>query len=291
VWRIGINTWAWVAPLTDTALVELAPRIKDWGFDAIELPVQGWGWDPERASALLAELGLTPVVCAGLLPEHDLLTDDDETLQQTTNFLKRCIQVAVQLGASVVAGPLYAPAGRRWLLAPEDRPATIRRLAQRLRPLAESAAAQGVTLALEPLNRFDGSLLNTVAQTREVVDQVPGAGIALDTFHLHIEERDLAAAVRVAGERLAHVQVCGNDRGVPGGDLFDWATFFQALADIGYSGVVNIESFIAPSLAVRMSVWRPLTTHSDDLATAGLAFLRSQFRQVTASTAVANRPS
>src|SRR5690606_40981756 len=101
VWRIGINTWAWVAPLTDTALVELAPRIKDWGFDAIELPVQGWGWDPERASALLAELGLTPVVCAGLLPEHDLLTDDDETLQQTTNFLKRCIQVAVQLGASV----------------------------------------------------------------------------------------------------------------------------------------------------------------------------------------------
>jgi D-psicose/D-tagatose/L-ribulose 3-epimerase len=267
--------------LTDQALAELAPRIRDWGFDAIELPIQGMDWDPQAAAALLADLNLEPVVCAGLLPDHDLLSDDPETVRRTTEFIDQCVQMAAQVGASIVAGPLYAPAGRRWRLDAESRRATIARLVTRLRPVAEVAAAAGVTLALEPLNRFDGSLLNTVAQTREVVDGVPGLGIMLDTFHMHIEERDLAAAVGVAGDRLVHVQVCGNDRGVPGEDLFDWPTFFTALSAVGYSGIVSIESFTAETLAVPMSVWRPLTDHPDKLAAEGLAFLRSWAAELT----------
>ncbi|MEU8192057.1 sugar phosphate isomerase/epimerase family protein [Micromonospora carbonacea] len=131
-----------------------------------------------------------------------------------------------------------------------------------------------MTIALEPLNRFETSLLNTVEQALEVVDGVPGLGLALDTFHLNIEERDLPAAIRLAGDHLAHVQVCGNDRGTPGGDHLDWPGMFDALCDLGYGGQVNIESFTAEALAVPMSVWRPLAADPDALAVEGLAFLR-----------------
>ncbi|MFG1757019.1 sugar phosphate isomerase/epimerase family protein [Micromonospora echinofusca] len=273
--RIGINTWAWAAPLTDEALAELAPRIRAWGFDAVELTVQAPGdWDPDRAADLLAGLGLTPAVCAGLLPGHDLLADDEEVVRRTEEFVRQCVRAAGRVGAAVVAGPLYAPAGRRWLLDADARRATVARLVERLRPLADEAAGQGVTIALEPLNRFETSLLNTVDQALEVVAGVPGLGLALDTFHLNIEERDLPAAIQLAGDRLAHVQVCGNDRGVPGGDHLDWPGMFDALTGIGYTGQVNIESFTAEALAVPMSVWRPLTTDPDTLAVEGLAFLR-----------------
>lgn len=277
---IGINTWAWVSPLTDDALARLAPRIKAWGFDAIELPLQRPGdWDPVRTGDLLAGLRLTPTVCAGLKPEHDLLAEDDETIQRTQDFVRHCVWAAGELDAAVVAGPLYAPAGRTWLLDPAARRGTISRLVRRLRPLADHAAEQGVTLALEPLNRFETSLINTVEQALEVVDGIGGLGIALDTFHMNIEERDPATAIRTAGARLAHVQVCGNDRGVPGGDHVDWPALFDALADIGYHGQLNIESFTAEALAVQMSVWRPLATSPDDLAVQGLAFLRERLAE------------
>jgi D-psicose/D-tagatose/L-ribulose 3-epimerase len=273
--RIGINTWAWVAPLTDDALARLAPRISAWGFDAVELPVQAPGdWDPASAAELLAGLGLAPAICAGLLPEHDLLADDDEVVRRTVDFVRHCLRAAGRVGAAVVAGPLYAPAGRTWLLDADARRATVARLRDRLRPLAGEAAERGVTIALEPLNRFETSLVNTVEQALEVVDGIAGLGLALDTFHMNIEERDLPAAIRAAGDRLAHVQVCGNDRGAPGGDHLDWPAMLGALADIGYSGQLSIESFTAPALAVPMSVWRPLATGPDALAVEGLAFLR-----------------
>jgi D-psicose/D-tagatose/L-ribulose 3-epimerase len=178
------------------------------------------------------------------------------------------------VGAAVVAGPLYAPAGRTWLLDADARRATVARLRDRLRPLADEAAGRGVTIALEPLNRFETSLVNTVEQALEVVDGIAGLGLALDTFHMNIEERDLPAAIRAAGDRLVHVQVCGNDRGAPGGDHLDWPAMRDALADIGYAGQLSIESFTAPALAVPMSVWRPLATGPDALAVEGLAFLR-----------------
>jgi D-psicose/D-tagatose/L-ribulose 3-epimerase len=274
---IGINTWAWVAPLTDDALAELAPRVAAFGFDAIELPVQSPGdWDPDRAADLLRGLGLAATVCAGLLPGHDLLTGDAATLARTVAFVRHCVDVAARSGATVVAGPLYCPAGRTWPLAPADRPATVALLRERLAPLAGEAEARGVTLALEPLNRFDGSLLNTVEQTLEVVDGVPGLGVALDTFHLNIEERDLSAAIRATGRHLVHLQVCANDRGTPGEDHLDWAGIVAALRAIGYAGPLSIESFLAPGLAVPMSVWRPLAAGPDQLATRGLAFLRAQ---------------
>ncbi len=280
--EIGANTWIWVSPLTDERLARLAPRIRDWGFDVVELPIEDPAdWDPGRAADLLAGLGLGATTCAVMPPTRDLVVEDAAVVASTQAYLRDCVRIAQRVGATVVGGPIYAPVGRTWLLDDDERRSTIARLTEALRGPAEDAAKHGVTLAIEPLNRYETSLVNTVAQAREVVEAVgsPGCGIQVDTFHMNVEEKDIAAAIRLAGPHLAHVQVCGNDRGAPGNDHIDWPAIAGAIEATGYGGPICIESFTAENrtIATAASIWRPLERSQDAIATDGLAFLRRLF--------------
>ena len=294
---IGVSTWIWYSPLNDARLSELAPRVRACGFDAIELPVETLiDWDPVRAAVLLADLGLGATTCAVMSGERDLTTADSAVTSATQAYLRGCVDAAQVVGSPVVAGPIYAPVGRLWRMDGPDRERTIDRLIESLRPVVEYAGDHGVTLALEPLNRFETSLINTVDQALEVVERVdsPALGVCLDTFHMNIEEKDPAAAARLAGRRIAHVQACGTDRGTPGADQFGWFGFVDALAETGYRGPVCIESFTVDNDAIARaaSIWRRLAPSQDRLATDGLAFLRSILERVGTSTrtATGNRP-
>ena len=109
---IGANIWIWESPITDRAIAEVAPRVKELGFDLIELPVEEPGaWDPARAAGLLAELGLGAGVCCVMPPGRDLAVDDAEVAAATIEYLRHCVEVAARIGSRVVAGPMYA-AGR-----------------------------------------------------------------------------------------------------------------------------------------------------------------------------------
>jgi D-psicose/D-tagatose/L-ribulose 3-epimerase len=278
---IGANTWIWVSPPTDDALASLAPRIAGWGFDVIELPVENPGdWDPGRTADLLAQLGLGATVCAVLPAGRELVATTPEVVATTQDYVRACVDAAAAVGSGVVAGPIYASVGRTWRFGPDERAGYRRELTEALAPVADYAIERGVRLALEPLNRYETSVVNTVEQGLEMIDGLPaeGVGIAVDVYHANIEERDPAAAVRVAGAagRLAHVQVCANDRGAPGADHMDWVALRDALADAGYAGPLCIESFTAEnaSIATAASIWRPLARSQDAIATDGLAFLR-----------------
>ena len=280
--QIGANTWIWVSPLTDERLAELAPKIKRWGFDFIELPIERPGeWDPARAAALLGDLGLGATCCAVMSPERDLLVDDLETVHRTQRYLERCIEIAATVGGSILGGPIYAATGRTWRMDEPARRAALERLAGALRPVVEHAGAHGVRLAIEPLNRFETSLLNTVEQALELLARLDSlvCGLLLDTFHMNIEERDLPSAIRAAGPHLFHIHACANDRGAPGADHLDWPGIATALRAINYTGAIAIESFTAENqaIATAASIWRPLAPTQDALARDGLAFLRGTF--------------
>jgi D-psicose/D-tagatose/L-ribulose 3-epimerase len=281
---IGANIWIWDSPITDAAIAEVAPRVKELGFDLIELPVEEPGaWDEDRAAALLEDLELGAGLCCVMPPGRDLATGDDEVTGATTDYLRHCVEVAAKLGSRVVAGPMYAAVGRVWRLDAGERTAVLERVAEGLRPAADLAAERGVKLAIEPLNRYETSLVNTVEQGLELLDVVdhPACGLLLDSFHMNIEEKDPAAAARAAGSRIAHVHACGTDRGSPGADAFDWPPFLAALNDAGYEGPMCIESFTAANevIATAASIWRPLAASPDALAADGLAFLRANVPQ------------
>ncbi|OZM84227.1 sugar phosphate isomerase/epimerase [Pseudonocardia sp. MH-G8] len=278
--RIGVNTWVWVSPCDDAAVAEIAPRVAGWGFDVLELPVEQPGdWDPARTAKILGDLGLGASVCLVMPPGRELVAADAATVASTQDYLRAVLDAAAAVGAQAIAGPAYTSVGRTWRLTVAERAAAYAQLRENLAPVVEHAAAVGVRIGVEPLNRYETSLLNTVDQALEALEGLPAEhiGLALDTYHLNIEEQDPAAAVRRAAGRIAHVQVCANDRGAPGADHVDWARLLAALDDAGYAGPLCIESFTAEnaSIATAASIWRPLARSQDAIATDGLRFLRA----------------
>ncbi|MFI6428591.1 sugar phosphate isomerase/epimerase family protein [Promicromonospora sp. NPDC050880] len=278
-WPVGVNTWVWTSPLTDRSLAELAPRVAAWGFDVLELPVEQPGdWDPRRAAQVLADHGLAASVSLVMGPGRELVAADAATVRATQDYLRTVVDAAHTVGARVIGGPAYASVGRTWRTTPQERAAACTELVEQLAPVVEHAVSAGVVVGLEPLNRYETSLINTVDQALAVVGSLPaeGIGLMLDVYHMNIEERDLPAAVERAGARIAAVQVCGNDRGAPGHDGIDWPGLLTALDRVAYRGPLVIESFTADNatIATAASIWRPLAASQDALATEGLAYLR-----------------
>ncbi|GAA1825154.1 sugar phosphate isomerase/epimerase family protein [Agromyces salentinus] len=275
---IGVNTWVWTSPLDDASLREIAAKAAGLGFGAIELPVEQPGdWSADAAADVLAEHGLAPVVVGAMGPGRNLVAAPGSEVVATQNYLVHCVGVAERLGASIVAGPFTASTGRTWRMDDVERAERYVELRASLAPVVRAAERSGIRLAIEPLNRYETSLVNTVDQALEALGPLlgPGLGLALDSYHLNIEEKDIGAAVRAAGEHLAYVQVCGNDRGAVGDDHIDWPAFLDALDDVGYDGPLGLESFTGENdtIAVAASVWRPLAPSQDALAERSIRYL------------------
>lgn len=276
---IAVNTWVWASPLTDENLEPLARKASGMGFQAMELPLENVGdWDPVRARDVLKAVGLGAIVVGAMGPGRSLVARAGDPAA-TREYLRACVSAAHVLGADVVAGPFYAPTGATWRMDGRERAAVVRELRENLRPLADEASALGITLAIEPLNRYETSILNTVEQSLDALEPLLGAGVglALDTYHLNIEEKRPAEAIRSAGAAIGHVQVCGSDRGAVGDDHTDWPGIIGALDDAGYRGPLGLESFTGDNatIAVAASVWRPLAASQDELASRSIAALQA----------------
>ena len=276
--RLGISTWVWTSPATTSVLEALLPHIASLGFDVIELPIEEVGqFDVARIGELARAHGLEVSVCAVIGPGRDLLLPGEA--ERGVAYLRSCIEVAQQLGSSTVAGPFYSAVGRCWRSSAAEREGDLEQVASTLRSLGEYAADHGVVLGVETLNRFETSFLNTTAQALELIGRIdhPAVGVALDLFHLGIEEKHVGDALRAAGPRLVHLQVAENDRGTPGTGSLPWDDVAKALEEIGYRGRVVIETFSdrVEAIARAAAIWRPLAPDSDSLAREGLAFLRT----------------
>jgi D-psicose/D-tagatose/L-ribulose 3-epimerase len=275
----GISTWVWASPLTTATLSALVPKVAHMGFDLIELPIESpYEFDYEQARTLTRAHGLAVSICAVIGSDRDLLHPDAAVRQNGAAYIRHCIDTAQRLGAANVIGPLYAAVGRVWQTTPEERERDLEILVGMLRPLAEYAGQCGVTLCIEPLNRFETSFVNIAAQAVEIADRVnhPACQIMLDTFHMNIEERSLGDAVRLVGPRLRHLHACENDRSAPGSGHMPWDDLARALKETQYSGPVVIESFTSEvkTIARAAAIWRPVAASQDDLAQQGLKFLR-----------------
>jgi D-psicose/D-tagatose/L-ribulose 3-epimerase len=177
-----------------------------------------------------------------------------------------------------VDGPHYSAVGRQWQTTPEQRKRDLERCAKNLKEVAHYAEDKGVTLALEPLNRFETSFINLTDQALELMHMIgsPRVKLMMDTFHANIEEKNLGRAIEAAGANLVHVHANENDRGIPGSGHVAWAEIEAALKKVKFDGAMVIESFSTEvkEIARAAAVWRPLASSPDALAREGLAFLK-----------------
>ena len=177
--KLGANTWIWVSPLTDERLTQLAPRVRDMGFDVIELPIEQLGdWSPEHAAEVLAEHGLSASIAVAMAPGRELCGADAQTVATTQAFLRECLDVAATVGAGAIAGPIYTSTGRTWRITPDERVRLYAELRENLAPVADYAGEVGVKIGIEPLVRYETSLINTVEQALEAIDRAARFGRA-----------------------------------------------------------------------------------------------------------------
>jgi len=277
---LGLSTFTLASPFSDADCPGAFAKVAALGYDVIEVCVE----DPRLLSAQAVrdaaeEHGLAVSICGAFGPGRDLSTEDADGRAAGLAYLRYCVELAAAVGSPHVAGPMYAPTGQARMLSPDDRARQRARAAESLRAAADHAGEHGVRLALEPLNRFETDLVNTVEQGLDLCAATgrDNVGLMLDTFHQNIEEKDLGAAIRAAGDRVFQFQVSENDRGTPGSGHIPWPEVFAALEDIGYSGQIVVESFLPTivEIARAVSLWRPVAPSMDALAADSLTFLRT----------------
>jgi D-psicose/D-tagatose/L-ribulose 3-epimerase len=277
--QLGVNAWVWTSPVNTEEFTRLVPKVKNMGFDMFEFGIESTAdLDYPRAAQVAKDSGLAISVCAAMGPDRDLIHPDESIRTNGMDYVTHCIDAARTLGAKIVVGPLYSAVGRTWQATEDERKRDTDLLVKQLTTLSRHAGDNGVTLCVEPLNRFETSFMNLAEQAIGVVDRVdhPACGILLDTFHMNIEERSVGDALRSAGARLKHVHGCENDRGAPGSGHVPWNEVRDALRDINYGGAVVIESFTSKvkTIARAAAIWRPFAATQDALAEDGLKFLR-----------------
>jgi len=267
----------WVEDGNFTAVVALFPIISEMGYNGVELPI----FDPATLDLIAirqacVNSGLACTASTAMAQGLSLI--DDERRTQGVAWLQNVVRAASALGADLLCGPMAVPVGEL-----RGRGFTSQEFDNCVRSLQEVgavASAEGVTLALEPLNRFETFMLNTVqdcVRLMTAVDQ-PSVGLLLDTFHMHIEDKSTPAALPRAGIDIKHFHCSENDRGAVGSGQVDWTGTFQALADVQYSGWLVVESFnaVIPELAGATCIWRPLAESPYALANESLSFLKSK---------------
>src|SRR5712672_1706129 len=175
-------------------------------------------------------------------------------------------------------GPVYSAAGRADAVPPPENKQPRKTVVKHLTTIGRYAQRCGKQVCLEPLNRFETDFINTCDQGLRMLKDVgsPALKLHLDTFHMNIEEKDQAAAIRKAGKLLGHFHACGSDRGTPGNDHIDWKPIAKALKDIKYKGDVVIESFTTDVkvIARAAAIWRRMEPTRNEIATKGIKFLK-----------------
>ncbi len=275
--KFGVHSFIWTANFGPSDLTML-PRLKAGGFDGVELPL----FDPLTYPAAEIRKGFeaNDLECtfSVVIPDGmSMLSDDAGVRGKTRVYMENCIKVVAAAGSKLVVGPMYSPVG---YISGQRRSADEWKHAvecyQSLAPVLER---HDVTMAVEPLNRFETYFVNTAADLAALCDEVGSSrvGALIDTFHANIEEKDIASAYRTAARHLKHVHTCENDRGTPGSGHVEWDSVFQALRDIHYDGWLTIESFgfSIGGISAAASIWRDLAPSPDDIAFEGVKFLKA----------------
>jgi D-psicose/D-tagatose/L-ribulose 3-epimerase len=252
------------------------------GYDLIEIPVlDPSSIDVEMTRKALEEIGLAAACSLGLTFETDISSVDPEVVVRGERLLHDALAVTRDLGGRYLGGVISSALGK--YAHPPSAQGRANSV-HALRGLAQQAAASGITLGLEVVNRYESNLLNTAQQALGFIADVGADNLKvhLDTYHMNIEEADFTTPVLACGNQLGYVHVGENYRGYLGSGTVDFSAFFRALAAINYTGTVTFESFssvvTAPGLSNTLAIWRNTWTDSMDLARHARAFIDAGLR-------------
>lgn len=276
--RIGMHFSLWAPAWTREAAEAALPEAARHGIQLIEIPLlTPEAIDTDHAKRLLDDHGIAASgsLC---LPEDKMAQENPDAAQA---FLMPALEAAARLGCTFLGGVTYSALGHRSGKPPTER--EYDNIVRALRPVARAAADHGITLGLEPCNRYETHLLNTGEQAVALIERIgePNLAIHFDTYHMNIEEKGGAEGLRAGAKWATYLHVSESDRGVPGTGSVQWDRVFRTLAEIGFDGDLVGESFVAvpPEIAAALCVWRPVARGREEVLSQGVPFIRDMARR------------
>ena len=277
--KIGVNTWVWTSPFT-TKEFDLIPKVKQMGFDILEVALDDAALiDAKLLRKMTEDNGLSVTVCGAFGPTRDISSDDPAIRKNGVDYISESVRFAEAVGSTLFSGPVYSAVGKTRMVPEEQKKQEWAWCVENLRALGKVASDAGVTIGVEPLNRFETDMINLVEQALALVDDVgipPTRSTSTRSMPTSKRRASRTRSAWSAG-RLGHFHACENDRGIPGTGHQDWNGMRDALREVEYDGAVVIESFTpgAVEIAKAASIWRPLAPSQDELASQGARFLRA----------------
>jgi len=281
--KTGMNLLLWATHVTSEHFPILA-KLKKTGYDGVEVPL--FEGDAAHYQKIRKELDNQGLVCSSVVtvatPDANPISPSVAVRQAAVDRLKWAIDMTAMLGAEMLCGPYHSPLAVFSGAGPSED--EKQRAADVLRQAAEIAAKAKVRLAIEYLNRFECYFLTTAADALALVQRVnhPNFRMMYDTFHAHIEEKDVSKAIASIAGQFIHVHISENDRGTPGTGQVRWDDTFRALRKANYDGWLVIEAFgrALPDLAAATRVWRDLFPSAEEVYTQGLRFMKEKWAAV-----------
>ena len=224
-------------------------RVARAGYDGIELAGEpDWYPSVDQLRRMVRDAGIVASSICALYghADRDLIHPDAEVRRRAVAYVGRASEMAAELGAQVVVvGP------SRWSrMSPQASVVAEWGWAvESLRAAGEHARGLGVTLGLEPWNRYETYFMNRTDQAAALATDVglSRVGVHGDTFHMNIEERlPVADAFRALGSLLVHTHLADTNRGAPGDGHLDFVAILAALRDIAYTGWICVEPALPP---------------------------------------------
>ena len=281
MFKYGVHTFIWTEYFTEKDL-PLIEKAKSLGFEVVDIgilnPAALENFPTKGVKEKAKAAGIEVVILSPMSRDANLIDPDPAIRKNAIEFLKKLVDVSVEVGSKIVAGEICEAVG--YLTGEPRTKDEWNWSVEGMREVGLYAKdTSDVDLAVEVVNRFETHFLNTAKDAVKYCKDV-GTGnvkVHLDSYHMIREETSFKEAVEVCGkEFLGYVHVCENNRGIPGTGLVPWEEFFRALKDIDYQGALTIEAFDPnfKELNKATATWRYYTDTGEELALQGLRNLK-----------------
>ena len=237
--HLSMHNWMRAEPIEVTIR-----RLAKFDYGSIEIGGEPEQYDTGEVRGLLDE---HDIECWGavtlMLEDRNLVAGKEADRAASVQYVKDCVTMTKELDGQVVD---VVP-GTVGKIEPDASPEEEWEWAvEGMKEIYDHAQKEGIRIAIEPINRFETYFITRADQALELAKETgPDCGVALDTFHMNIEERDPYQAIRTAGDRLYDFHVADTNRMPCGHGHWDWPKVIETLESVGYDGALTTE-FVAP---------------------------------------------
>lgn len=278
--QYGASLLSWVLPQWNPQAGKFAiEQTAKHGFDIIEILLPGnMDFDVATVKRQLKENNLGVVCSLNLSKETHIPEHPEKALQ----IIKKALNITAGLGANFLGGVLHGGIGVFTGNTLQQQEKEI--IAEVWYKAGTYAQSLGITIGIEPINRYESYVCNTAENVLEIIYMAnsPALAVHLDTFHMNIEENNFRDAVIASGELLKHIHITESHRGMPGEGTVNWGELFSALKEIDFHGNLVLENFSSsvPGMQQAVSLWQKSPHNALELALGSLAFIKDGIQKV-----------